>query len=146
MTFSRCMYKIRECRKNLRMFNKFSSKQQWNVNRIIVDRNLYFLLRERETEKDDVPLTLPHFYCRKSGSANALVTRRFPVTCCPRSMSPRISLPRPMNERNPCQQDPVARSSWPGFRSSPLWLESALQTFRKFSRMRNPFFRTSSQY
>lgn len=27
-----------------------------------------------------------------------------------------------MNERNPCQQDPVACSFWPGFRSPPLWI------------------------
>jgi len=55
---------------------------------------VFFRRIERGKEKDDVPLTLPHFYCRKSGSANALVTRRFPVTCCPRSTSPRVSPPR----------------------------------------------------
>lgn len=112
------------------------------------DRHLCFLPRERERkkrkEKDNVPLTLPHFYCRKSGSANALVTRRFPVTCCPRPMSPRVSLPRPRGVHERAEPVP-ARSGRPLFLAgvpvAPFldMLESALQTFGKSSRIRNPF-------
>lgn len=90
--------------------------------------------------------TFLHFYCRKSGSANALVTRRFPVTCCPRSMSPRVSLPWPRGIHEPVP----ARSGRPllaGVPVDPLsldTLESALQTFGKFSRIRNPFSEVSA--
>lgn len=108
--------------------------------------------REKKKEKDDVPLTLPHFYCRKSGSANALVTRRFPVTCCPRSMSPRVSLLRPRGIHERAEPVP-ARSGRPFFLAevpvAPFLdtLESALQTFRKFSRIRNPLSEsTNSQH
>lgn len=61
--------------------------------------------RERSPSPSSL-LTLPHFYRRKSGGANALVTRCFPVTCCPRPMSPGTSLSDParsMDEQNPCQ-------------------------------------------
>jgi len=108
---------------------------------------------ERGKEKDAVPLTLPDFYCRKSGSANALVTRRFPVTCCPRSMSPRVSLPRPRERAEPV---PVRSGRLPFLAGVPVilfldMLESALleNSHSKFLENSHGFevrFRMSSQF
>lgn len=46
-----------------------------------------------------------HFHCRKSGGANAVVTRRFPLTCCPRVRVPRVfvAVGHEPCERDPCQ-------------------------------------------
>lgn len=63
-----------------------------------------------------------YFYCRKSGSANVAVTRRFPVTCCPRVRVPRVFVAvghEPVNKRPVPELDPLDPLGSPYFLPYP---------------------------
>jgi len=104
--------------------------------------------RERERERERNPASLPHFYCRKSGDANAPVTRRFPVTCCPLSVSPggfcsRDPLPRGDPWTSGTRASKIRSPALPGWGSGRPSrrigsLESTVWTFGTFSRIRTP--------
>lgn len=109
------------------------------------DRYPCFLLKEMERKRERATkrslLTLSHFSCRKSGGANALVTRRFPVTCCPRSMSPRSSLSRPRGVHRRAEPVPARSGSLLFLSRVPVapFLDTLESMVRKFSRIRSLF-------
>lgn len=108
------------------------------------DRHPCFLLREmeRKSNEERVLLTLSHFSCRKSGGANALVTRRFPVTCCPRSMSPETSLSGPRGVHGRAEPVPARSGSLlflTGVPAAPFFLDTLESMVRKFSRIQSLF-------
>lgn len=136
----------------LKKYRKKDADAQWIFSSSSVkmwitsfDRHPCFLPREMERKKERatkrVLLTLSHFSCRKSGGANAPVTRRFPVTCCPRSMSPGTSLSRPRGVHGRAEPVPARSGSLLFLTGVPVvpFLDTLESMVRKFSRIQSLF-------